>query len=43
MEILNERMAKVNGHITLTSSEDAGTIVNIHVPNSPVGRLKGGL
>ena len=43
MEILNERMAKVNGHITLTTSEDSGTIVNIHVPNPSAGRLRGGL
>ena len=41
MEILNERMAKVNGHITLTTSENSGTVVNIHVPNSPNRRLGG--
>jgi signal transduction histidine kinase len=34
MEILNERMAKVNGRITLTTSENTGTVVSIRVPNS---------
>ena len=41
MEILNERMAKVNGRITLTTSENSGTIVNIHVPRSPGDGLGG--
>jgi signal transduction histidine kinase len=37
MEILNERMAKVNGRVTLTTLENSGTVVNIHVPKPPVG------
>jgi nitrate/nitrite-specific signal transduction histidine kinase len=37
MEILNERMAKVNGRITLTTSENSGTVVNIRVPHSMDG------
>jgi signal transduction histidine kinase len=42
MEILNERMAKVNGRVTLTTSENSGTIVNINVPNPGMdGRLRG--
>jgi signal transduction histidine kinase len=41
MEILNERMAKVNGRITLTTSENLGTVVDIRVPHSMDGRLGG--
>jgi signal transduction histidine kinase len=37
MEILNERMAKVNGRVTLTSSENSGTVVNIHIPRISQG------
>lgn len=39
MEILNERMAQVNGRITLTTSENSGTIVNIHVPKSSIDQF----
>jgi nitrate/nitrite-specific signal transduction histidine kinase len=39
MEILNERMAKVKGRITLTTSENSGTVVNIRVPCSVDGQL----
>ena len=39
MEILNERMAKVNGRITLTTSANLGTIVDIHVPSTPLNPL----
>ncbi len=38
MEILNERMAKVNGRITLMTSENSGTTVNIQVPRPADGR-----
>ncbi len=41
MEILNERMAKVNGQIKITTSENSGTVVNIHVPNLTYGRIGG--
>jgi nitrate/nitrite-specific signal transduction histidine kinase len=40
LEILNERMAKVSGRITLTTTENYGTIVNIHVPSSSGGNLR---
>ena len=43
MEILNERMAKVNGRITLTTSENSGTVVNIHVPKPSGGQLGAGI
>lgn len=38
MEILNERMTKVNGRITLTTSENSGTVVNINVPRDTDGK-----
>ncbi len=43
MEILNERMAKVNGHVTVTTSENSGTVVSIQVPNPGDGRVGGEL
>jgi nitrate/nitrite-specific signal transduction histidine kinase len=41
LEILNERLAKVRGQITLTTSENSGTIVSIRVPNSSVEGTRG--
>jgi nitrate/nitrite-specific signal transduction histidine kinase len=38
MEILNERMTKVNGRIKLTTSENSGTVVNINVPRNFDGK-----
>lgn len=35
LEILNERMARVKGRITLLTLEDSGTVVNILVPATP--------
>jgi nitrate/nitrite-specific signal transduction histidine kinase len=34
LEIMNERIAKVNGQLKLTASENSGTSVNISVPHS---------
>jgi signal transduction histidine kinase len=42
LEILNERMAKVNGHVTLITSENTGTVASILVPISLAGRLGSG-
>jgi signal transduction histidine kinase len=39
MEILNERMAKVNGRITLSTSRNFGTTIKIEVPNSGAGSM----
>jgi signal transduction histidine kinase len=39
LEILNERMAVVNGHVTLSTSENSGTVINILLPISSLGRL----
>jgi two-component system sensor histidine kinase DegS len=39
MEILKERMAKVNGRITLTTSENSGTIVIIYIPKPSINHL----
>ncbi len=35
LDILNQRMAQVKGHISLTTSENFGTTVKIQVPNPP--------
>jgi len=43
MEILNERMATVNGRITLITMENSGTLVDIHVPNNGQGQLGAGI
>ncbi len=42
LEILSERMARVNGRITLNTTENAGTVVNILVPQDASGRLGAG-
>jgi signal transduction histidine kinase len=42
LEILSERMASVNGRITLDTTENAGTVVNILVPDAASGRLGAG-
>ena len=42
LEILNERMAKVNGHVTLVTSENSGTEANIFVPILSHTRLGAG-
>jgi signal transduction histidine kinase len=42
LEILNERMARVNGHVTLIASENTGTVANILVPFSSHGQLGAG-
>ncbi len=39
LEILNERMAIVNGHISFITSEKSGTVANILVPVSSQSRL----
>jgi signal transduction histidine kinase len=39
LEILNERMAMVNGHVSLVTREKSGTIANILVPVSSQSRL----
>jgi signal transduction histidine kinase len=39
LEILNERMARVNGQVTLITSENTGTVANILVPVSAESRL----
>ncbi len=43
MEILNERMATVNGRITLITMENSGTVVDIHVPSTFQGQLGAGI
>jgi signal transduction histidine kinase len=35
LEILNERMSKVNGQITLQTTEKSGTVVKIMIPKEP--------
>ena len=42
LEILNERMARVNGRITLNTMEDSGTVVYILVPSVSQGQLGAG-
>ena len=42
LEILNERMASVNGQISLNTTENAGTVVTILVPEAASGRLGAG-
>ena len=43
LEILNERMARVNGRINLLTLEDSGTVVSILVPTTPTsGQLGAG-
>ncbi|MGZ6346681.1 MAG: sensor histidine kinase, partial [Anaerolineales bacterium] len=39
LEILNERMANVNGHVSFITSEKSGTVANILVPVSSQSRL----
>lgn len=39
LEILHERMDKVSGHVTLSTSENAGTTVFVRVPNPPIRQL----
>jgi signal transduction histidine kinase len=39
LNILNERMANVSGRVTLTTSENAGTTVNIWVPQPAIAQL----
>jgi signal transduction histidine kinase len=39
LEILNERMAMVNGHVTFIKMEKSGTVANILVPVSSQSRL----
>jgi signal transduction histidine kinase len=43
LEILNERMAVVNGRITLTTRENLGTVINIRVPNTSPEQLGAGV
>ena len=43
LEILNERMAKVNGSIILDTLENAGTVVTIRVPAPFFGQREEGL
>ncbi len=43
LEILNERMATVNGRITLITMENSGTVVDIHVPSTSQGQLGAGI
>ncbi len=40
MEILNERMSKVKGKITLTSSEKSGTVIHINVPRATTEQIR---
>jgi signal transduction histidine kinase len=42
LDILNERMAKVNGHVSFITSEKSGTAANILVPASSRGQLGAG-
>jgi signal transduction histidine kinase len=42
LEILSERMASVNGRITLNTTKNAGTVVNILVPEAVHDRLGAG-
>jgi signal transduction histidine kinase len=39
LEILHERMDKVSGQVTLSSSEDSGTTVFVRVPKPPIPQL----
>jgi signal transduction histidine kinase len=39
LEILTERLARVNGRIILETMENSGTVVNILVPNTSHGQL----
>jgi len=42
LEILNERMARVKGHVTLITSENTGTVASILVPIPSRGQLGAG-
>ena len=42
LEILNERMARVNGHVTLITSGNTGTVASILVPTPSRGQLGAG-
>jgi signal transduction histidine kinase len=41
LEILNERMARVNGRITLLTLKDSGTVVTIRVPSAATSEKMG--
>ena len=39
LEIVHERINNINGHITVKTSENSGTVVVISVPTHPIGPL----